>query len=180
MLFPLQTHREELQARYPAVGQFVHVPRVALADLAQLGLEERFGLGGREAQVAHVQFQHETLVARAAERERHRAARNEHEMKVGRRVVEQPLQCFVITRTGHVMQVVQHQYDVVRVAGNAAYKGDDRALDRLVIHAATAQQRGFMAHRGIDLSEACDEVVEKVRELVVFRHERQPRDVESE
>ncbi|MNM40866.1 hypothetical protein D3C81_516730 [compost metagenome] len=56
-------HGQQLQARHPAIGQFVHQLGIAGIDLAQLRLEKLFGFRRSEAQIAQVQRLHLVLAA---------------------------------------------------------------------------------------------------------------------
>ncbi|MNI82614.1 hypothetical protein D3C73_1393450 [compost metagenome] len=70
----LAADREQLQAGDPAIGQFVHLPGIAGADIAQLCLEKLLGLRRGKTQIPQVQFQYQLLAAQARQRQRHAAA----------------------------------------------------------------------------------------------------------
>ncbi|MCY1223993.1 hypothetical protein D9M72_361330 [compost metagenome] len=110
---------EEVQARHPAIGQLMQGADIARADVVELGVQELLGLRQREAQVALVQFQHQSLVAQAGQGQRHRGTGQQHKVKIGRGVVQQPLQGFVDTGAGQVVEVVQHQRHIALMGGNA-------------------------------------------------------------
>ncbi|MNZ47282.1 hypothetical protein D3C78_649910 [compost metagenome] len=176
----LAAHGKQLQAGDPAVAEVMQQAGVAGVDIAQLRLKELLRFLRGEAQVAQVQFQREVLAAQPRQRQRHRTARGQDQVQVGRCVVEQPLQGFVDGGVGEGMQVVEHQHHFARVAGDAAHQGDYGALDAFAVDTAAFQQGGIADDLRRELGEAGEQVVEETGEVVVVLGEGQPGDVEAE
>ncbi|MNS29698.1 hypothetical protein D3C86_875400 [compost metagenome] len=158
----------------------MHHPGVAGIDLAQLRLEELFGLDRREAQVPQVQLEYQFLAAQPRQGQRHGTARHQRQVQVGRGVVDQPLQGLVNAHVGQVVEVVEYQHQFTATAGNAAHQGDDGALNGFAVDAATFQLSRVPHQRRVDLAEACQQVVKNTRQFVVVRRQRQPRHVEPQ
>ena len=171
---------QELKTGGPAFGELVQQHRIAMLDSAEMGLKETLRFGRREAQVAHVEFEHLGLGAKALQREGHGAARGQHQVQVRRRVVDQPLQRLVDARVAEVVEVVQHQHQVARMRSDGAHQRDQRALDRLAVDATAGEVGGFLRHRWGGLRKAGQQVVEQSRGLVVLGREGERRDVEAQ
>ncbi|MNU73836.1 hypothetical protein D3C71_633240 [compost metagenome] len=158
----------------------MHLLGVAGVDLAQLRLEELLGFRRGKAQVTQVQFQHQLLAAQPRERQRHGAARDQRQMQVDRRVVDQPLQGLMNAHVGQVMKVIEHQHQFAAATGNAAHQGDDRAFHRFAVDAATFQLGGFAHQRGVDLAETGEQIIDETGQFVVISRQRQPRHIEPQ
>lgn len=158
----------------------MHLARIALAHRPELPTQIFGGLGEGKEQVAHVELEHQILVAQAAERDGAGAARDEHDVQRGRRVVEQPLERRMAAGIRDVMEVVDDEHEVAHAPGDAAHQRDHGAFDGFVVHAPAAEQARLAANAAIDLREACHEAVDEIREIVVFGGEREPREVEAE
>ena len=171
---------QQLQAGGPAVGKFVQLHRVAVVDGAELALQEALRFLRRKAQVTHIQFEQLAFGAKSVERQRHRPARGHHQVQVGRRVVQQPLQRLVDARVAQVVQIVEHQHQVTRMGGDGAHQRDQGALDGLAVDAAPGEIGRRLRHGRGGLGQAGEQVVEQAGELVVFGRQGEPGDVEAQ
>ncbi|MCY1217635.1 hypothetical protein D9M72_295540 [compost metagenome] len=175
LLLPVE--RKEAQTGDPAFAEFVQGAHGAGIDLAKLRLQELGTLRRREAQVVPVELQRLGLAAQPLERQPQTAARDQHQVQVGRGVVQQPLQCIEDRGVAQPLQVVEHQRHIARMCCDAAHQRDDLPLDGIGVGADA--RGGLVRQRCIDLRQAGKQAFEEAGRVVVVRARREPGDVET-